>query len=103
LYGRRNTPVKERILPLWIAATIIKTKAETITKTTETLAAIEYPTDAIIKEWVKRTNCKVLPGCIVGSRQYPCTGERERDKPIGEEEGCKPKELIKGGQGLAKG
>jgi hypothetical protein len=29
--------------------------------------------------------------------------ERERDKPIGEEEGYKPEELIRGGQGLAKG
>ena len=48
-------------------------------------------------------NCKVLPGCTVGSRQYPRIGERERDEPMGEEEGCKPKELIRGGQGLAKG
>jgi len=38
---------------------------------------------------------------MVGSRQYPYI--EERDEPIGEEEGCKPKELIRGGQGLAKG
>jgi len=29
--------------------------------------------------------------------------ERERDEPMGEEGGCKPKELIRGGQGLAEG
>ena len=29
--------------------------------------------------------------------------ERERDKPMGEEGGCKPEELIRGGQGLAEG
>ena len=28
---------------------------------------------------------------------------QERDEPIGEEGGCKPKEYIRGGQGLAKG
>jgi len=26
----------------------------------------------------EQTNCKVLPGCTVGSRQYPRIGERER-------------------------
>jgi len=51
----------------------------------------------------EQTNYKVLPRCTVGSRQYPYIGERERDKPIGEEGDCKPKELIRGGQGLAKG
>ena len=29
--------------------------------------------------------------------------ERERDELIGEEGGCKPKEHIRGGQGLAEG
>ena len=50
MYGKRNTPVKEYILPfLWIAAIITKIKAETITEITEivtemtkTLAVIEY-------------------------------------------------------------
>ena len=28
---------------------------------------------------------------------------RGRDEPMGEEGGCKPEELIRGGQGLAKG
>ena len=28
---------------------------------------------------------------------------RERDEPMGEEGGCKPEELIRGGQGLAEG
>jgi len=27
----------------------------------------------------------------------------ERDEPIGEKGGCKPKKLIRGGQGLAEG
>ena len=29
--------------------------------------------------------------------------ERERDEPMGEEGGCKPEKLIRGGQGLAEG
>ena len=28
---------------------------------------------------------------------------QERDEPMGEEGGCKPKEYIRGGQGLAEG
>ena len=32
---------------------------------------------------------------MVGSRQYPYI--EKRDELIGEEEGCKPKELIRGG------
>ena len=50
LYGRRNILIKKCVLfSLWIAAIIIKIKAETITKITEiatemteTLAVIEY-------------------------------------------------------------
>jgi hypothetical protein len=30
-------------------------------------------------------------------------GQRERDEPMGEEGGCRPEELIRGGQGLAEG
>ena len=68
------------------------------------------------------TNCKALPRCTVGSRQaeHESQGEsmeeddmvksrvgntlvQERDEPMGEKGGCKPEELIKGGQGLAEG
>ena len=56
LYGRRNTLAKKRILPsLWTAATTIKIKAETTTKTTkiatkttETLAAIKHIDNPIV-------------------------------------------------------
>jgi hypothetical protein len=56
LHRKRNTLVKKCILPsLQIAATIIKIKAETITKTTkivtkttETLAVIKYIDNLIV-------------------------------------------------------
>jgi len=61
-----------------------------------------------------------LLGCTVGSRQAEHESHRElmeeddmvmrvgnslvqRDEPMGEEGGCKPEELIRGGQGLAEG
>jgi len=39
---------------------------------------------------------------MVKSR-YGNTLSTERDEPMGEEGGCKPEELIRGGQGLAEG
>jgi len=49
LHRRRNTPVKKYILFfLWIAATTVKIKAETITETTETPAAIKYIDNQIL-------------------------------------------------------
>ena len=67
MYRKRNTLVKKYILPsLRIAATIIKIKAETMTKT---LAVIKYtdnlivtvnPKDAIIKGWAKQTNLELV-------------------------------------------
>ena len=62
-----------------------------------------------------------MPRCTVGSRQaeHESQGESmeeddmvmrvgnslrgKRDEPMGEEGGCKPEELIRGGQGLAEG
>ena len=40
---------------------------------------------------------------MVMSRYGNTLGQRERDKPIGEEGGCKPKEYIRNSQGLAEG
>jgi hypothetical protein len=43
---------------------------------------------------------------MVMSRAIPRTErerERERDEPMGEEGGCRPEEVIRGGQGLAEG
>ena len=61
-----------------------------------------------------------MPRYTVGSRQAEHESQGEsmeeddmvmrvgnslegRDEPIGEEGGCKPEELIRGGQGLAEG
>ena len=58
MHRRKNTPAKKRILlSLWIITTIIKIKAETITKiteiatkTTKTLAVIKYTNNQMLTE-----------------------------------------------------
>jgi hypothetical protein len=72
-----------------------------------------------LKGWIGSNVRHILPGCTVGSRQAEHESHRESmeeddmvmrvGNSLGKEtnrwgrKGCKPEELIRGGQGLAEG